>query len=59
MYNKQKNILLRLTLVGVWILDYYMLCPSHIVKLGSGQTPVEIYDGRGAKVVENLHADQH
>lgn len=46
MYNKQKDILLCLVLVGVWILDF--LSPSLIVNLNSALTGVQLYnEGEG------------
>lgn len=45
MYNLQICIFM----VVMWLLDY--LCPSHNVKLNSGQTHVELINGRGTHVV--------
>lgn len=57
MYNKQKKLFLCLLMVIVWVLDY--LCPSNILKLDSSQTLFEIYNGRGAQVIKDPHANQH
>lgn len=57
MYNRQKNLVLYLLMVGVCVLDY--LFPSPLIKLDSDQTQVETYNERGAQLVKGPKANQH
>lgn len=51
MYNEQKNLMISLVLVGVWIFD--CMCPSSIVNLNSGLNGLQLYTGR--QVVKDQH----
>lgn len=57
MYKKQKNLLIRLMLVGVSILHY--MCPSSIYNLNLDLTTVKFYNVKGSwPVVKNPHYNQ-
>lgn len=55
--DKQKNLLLCLMMVGVWIIHY--LCPSSTRKLNSGLSEVQLYNEQGVQVVKGLLANHH
>lgn len=53
LYNKQKNSLICLMLIGVWILEH--MCPPTIYSLDLCLTRVLFCNVRGAQVVKDLH----
>lgn len=55
MYNKWNNVLLCIMSnpTGVWIVGYSW--PSHILKLNSDLTGVQLYDARRAQFVKDPH----